>query len=321
MSELPIFSKALEFSESVYVEATSSLLGTMANWALLGILWVQTYLYYVAFSKDRRVLKFIVFAQLLLETIQTVMLTHDMIQAFAMVYTGLDVLNDLGTKWLSIPLLIGLIASITQGFYCYRVGVLTRSKCAVVLISMLSLGQLAAAISLTIQLKRDIVSTTLLSQNTSLAAISIWGGCSLACDIAIAAIMSYYLRKQDTGFGKTHNMIARLIRLSIETGCVTALSVGALLILVSLPGHPPYYIAAASIVAKTYSNAMMAVLNSRVKPVSNSPEVGTPVWNESVQPIASIRSTGTSLGFVFHRDSEMSDFSSYCVSTPVMYGD
>ena len=31
---------------------------------------------------------------------------------------------------------------------------------------------------------------------------------------------------------------------------ILALSVGALLVLVSLPGHPPYYIAAASIVAK-----------------------------------------------------------------------
>lgn len=29
-----------------------------------------------------------------------------------------------------------VVASINQGFYCYRVGVLTKSKCAVVLISM-----------------------------------------------------------------------------------------------------------------------------------------------------------------------------------------
>lgn len=123
--------------------------------------------------------------------------------------------------------------------------------------------------------------------------------------------------------------------LSIETGCITgqyiysahahtvyvakyqrilALSVGALVVLVSLPGHPPYYIAAASMVAKTYSNSMMAVLNNRVKPVSNEPEFGAPVWNESVQPIISFSLTGSSDGLAFRRVSGMSGFSSYCIS-------
>ncbi len=58
---------------------------------------------------------------------------------------------------------------------------------------------------------------------------------------------------------------------------MAALSTGFVLILVYLPGHPPYYAAAASIEAKIYSNSMMAMLNSRIKPVSNAlaPETGT----------------------------------------------
>ena len=36
-----------------------------------------------------------------------------------------------------------LVASITQGFYCFRVGILTRSKCAVALISLVrEIGQI-----------------------------------------------------------------------------------------------------------------------------------------------------------------------------------
>ena len=99
---------------------------------------------------------------------------------------------------------------------------------------------------------------------------------------------------------------------------ILALSVGALLVLVSLPGHPPYYIAAASIVAKIYSNAMMANLNSRIKPVSNILEFGAPTWNESVQPISSFSLTGTSDVMVFHRDSGMSELGSYCISNNVL---
>ena len=65
-------------------------------------------LYYVAFPEDRIILRFIVIVQLLLETIQTVMLTHDIFEYFTLVYTNPNVLNEIGTLWLSIPLLIGL---------------------------------------------------------------------------------------------------------------------------------------------------------------------------------------------------------------------
>ena len=74
--------------------------------------------------------------------------------------------------------------------------------------------------------------------------------------------------------------------------------------LVSLPGHPPYYVAVSSIVAKAYSNSMLAVLNSRVKVVSNESGFSAPSWNELVQPTGSISSVERERGIVFQRDSE-----------------
>ncbi len=75
-----------------------------------------------------------------------------------------------------------------------------------------------------------------------------------------------------------------------KSGYISALWAAVLLLLVYLPGHPPYYQVAASIAAKTYSNAMMAVLNSRVKAASNEPMYGVPLWNESLKT-AGINST------------------------------
>ena len=80
-----------------------------------------------------------------------------------------------------------------------------------------------------------------------------------------------------------------------------ALSAGAILILLYLPGHPPYCELPASIAAKTYSNSMMAFLNSRIKPVSNTP-FETPVWNESVGRISS---TVGDEGIIFRGETEM----------------
>ena len=123
----------------------------------------------------------------------------------------------------------------------------------------------------------------------------------------------------------------RLTKLSIETGCVTgqlfhyfthigyiaeyqrmsALSAGVVLLLVYLPGHQPYYAAAASIEAKIYSNSMMAMLNSRIKPVSNASPSAAPLWNESVESIKSIHwIAGTQPTYEFRRNSEISISSS-----------
>ena len=56
---------------------------------------------------------------------------------------------------------------------------------------------------------------------------------------------------------------------------------GISLALVYLPGHPPYYQIAALILAKTYSNSMIAALNSRVKVVANRHAAALPAWNEA----------------------------------------
>ena len=93
----------------------------------------------------------------------------------------------------------------------------------------------------------------------------------------------------------------------------------ALLVLVYLPGHPPFYALASPNAAKLYANSLMAMLNSRVKLISlNAHSVGPPIWNESFRAAESFSSTERAQGIVFHRergtDSDCS-FSSFPGST------
>lgn len=76
------------------------------------------------------------------------------------------------------------------------------------------------------------------------------------------------------------------------------------LILLYLPSHPPYYQAAVSTVAKTYSNSILAVLNSRVKVVANFTTSGSSLWNEVGDPAGSIHLARRSQGLMFHREGE-----------------
>ena len=55
-----------------------------------------------------------------------------------------------------------------------------------------------------------------------------------------------------------------------------------------IPGTP-YYEVTIVILAKTYSNSMIAALNSRVKAVSNYPSGFPPSWNEAAQTKESLQ--------------------------------
>ena len=67
-------------------------------------------LYYTAFPNDRRILKSIVFTMLLLETVQTVVLSQDTIRDFIIGFTDPSAFNAIDKAWFSIPLMTGMSA-------------------------------------------------------------------------------------------------------------------------------------------------------------------------------------------------------------------
>ena len=67
-----------------------------------------------------------------------------------------------------------------------------------------------------------------------------------------------------------------------------------------IPGNPPYYRVIIIIMAKLYSNSMIAALNSRMKVVSNSPSSFPPSWNESAMGTECLQGRSTQ-GIAFIR--------------------
>ncbi len=72
-----------------------------------------------------------------------------------------------------------------------------------------------------------------------------------------------------------------------------------------IPDIPPYYQTGVLILAKMYSNSMIAALNSRIKVISNSPSDFPPSWNESAKPTEARQVTST-LELAFRRDESVS---------------
>ncbi|KAF8970459.1 hypothetical protein BDZ97DRAFT_1791532 [Flammula alnicola] len=237
--------------------------------------------YCAAFPKDRFLLKTVIYAVYMLESAQTLLLSVDAFKMFAIGFgnsTSFAKL-DLHSGWFSIPIMSGIIACFSQGFYTYRIFVVSQSRYIPGVILLLSLFQLGGAIAIGLQAKR-----------APLIAGGIWAGGSAACDIMIAACMTYYLRRRDTGFKKTRDILTKIIVLTIETGTVTATLAIIVMVLAILPDHLLYWVLFVMVLGKVYSNSMMVALNSRMKVFPNA---SRPVWNEDRTLFPSARHEGT----------------------------
>ncbi|TFK33881.1 hypothetical protein BDQ12DRAFT_657512 [Crucibulum laeve] len=239
------------------------ILGYILNWGLYGVLSTQVYLYYIAFPNDRLYAKALVYGTYTLETLQSILIAHDAFKTFGQGFGNFDVLNSIQFLWLTIPVIGGIATCLVQFFYAYRISVLSQTKLMAIIISVMSIGQWVAAILAGVFAVKAGTLTKLDSAAVRTAQ-GVWGGLSAACDITIAACMSYELSRRGTGFRSTQALLIRILRLVVGTGILTALMDIVNLILFNGISHTAYFIVPGAILGKLYTNSMMVILNSRL---------------------------------------------------------
>ncbi|KAF9062531.1 hypothetical protein BDP27DRAFT_1336480 [Rhodocollybia butyracea] len=237
----------------------------LLHWGLFGTLSVQTYLYYLAFPNDRRTVKCIVYGIFIIEVVQTILVTHDAFSIFGYGFGNFDSLTNVHLDWFTVPVMSGVVAFAGQAFYAYRIGILSRSKMVPSLILLVSLvSSVAAFMTGVYSFQIGNVITLAQSSKTSIV-VGIWCGAAALGDIAIAVCMTYYLSHRDSGYSSTHSIVAKYIRLTIETGSVTALiALLNVILFFAFPGKG-YYGTPALLMPKLYANTVLVVLNARMK--------------------------------------------------------
>jgi len=239
------------------------LIGYILNFMLYGTLSVQVYMYYLAFPKDTPVAKALVSLLYAVETTQTILIIHDAFATYAKGFMNLEALNNVGLNWLSVPVMSGIVSCSVQLFFAYRIWVLSRSIFVVAIVVLIALTQCGAALAAGGQ--AFIIGNFADLQTEAFVSTSIWLAGSALCDVIIAAAMTYYLSTRTTGFRATNVLISRLIRMTVETGTITA-TVATLDVTLFLSfRHANYHTVPALILAKLYSNTCLAVLNSRFR--------------------------------------------------------
>ncbi|KAI0293481.1 hypothetical protein B0F90DRAFT_1399316 [Multifurca ochricompacta] len=109
------------------VKVTAPILfGPMINWALYGVLCVQTYVYSYNFPEDRRIVKFLAYFVFLLETVQTALTGADIYYWFMVGFGDLEGLRNSRFSPIDTPTMDAFISLIVQAFFCYRIWTLNK---------------------------------------------------------------------------------------------------------------------------------------------------------------------------------------------------
>ncbi|KAI0762270.1 hypothetical protein C8Q74DRAFT_139542 [Fomes fomentarius] len=242
------------------------LYGCMTSWLIFGISIVQLYIYYISFPNDRVWMKALVYWVFFLDI-------------FLSVVAGAMGWHILGAGWGRATNLIqpgwtfsaigagdGIIATTVQLFYAWRIWVLTKWRILPGIISVIALAQLCATLSIAAGIAnlQDVAGLLPFFPRTI-----IWLAGGATADILIAVAMVYLLttaKKNSHALKSSDRAINRLIRLSVETGSISAAC--AIIELGFFLGptteNTNLHLFFALILGKVYSNTMMTSLNSRV---------------------------------------------------------
>ncbi|KAG7444391.1 uncharacterized protein BT62DRAFT_240290 [Guyanagaster necrorhizus] len=260
-------SDSSEILANVEVLTAALFFGNLFNWGLFGCLVVQIYFYYLNYSTDGPAVRGVVAFALVLEIVQTILVTHDAFITFCSQWGTPSALLQVGYIWLTLPIFGSLMSFIAQSFYAWRLHLLAKTRWLPAIIILISLTQLIAgivtgAIVIGINDVRDL--------HKSFKAASVWLAGTALCDIIIAMSMVIFLTRSKTGFHRTDVLLTRIIVVTIETGFASAIVALVDMILFLTFRDENWHLCTAMMLSKLYANSLLVVLNSRKRIITQA---------------------------------------------------
>ncbi|KAJ7302289.1 hypothetical protein DFH08DRAFT_75643 [Mycena albidolilacea] len=149
-----------------------------------------------------------------------------------------------------------------QGFFLHRVWRFSKNLPLALFLAAACLTTGVIDIIMAVQTVSNLSLNTILSHEFSAEVISVFA-VGAAVDLAIAAILCWYLARELTIFDRMNNLVARLIQYTVATGLITSLlALGCLIAYVAAPDGL-IFMAMHFSLGRMYTNALLATLNSR----------------------------------------------------------
>ncbi|KAN0074482.1 hypothetical protein V8E55_011894 [Tylopilus felleus] len=236
------------------------LIGVFLNTMLYGALVVQIYIYFQTFKKDAWWIKMFVLYLLFCETLNTGFDIGMMYEPLIVRYCTPQAVTIAPIMLSADPLLTVMISSPVQLFIAWRVKVMSKSSIIPGIISFFAITSFIGGIAVT-------VSVTIINEYARFhqfdGAVITWLASSAVADIVITTSLVYSLMRQRTGFAATDDLINKVIRMTVQTGLITAVSATLdVTLFLAVKGTTINYIWDFAL-SKLYSNSLLSTLNAR----------------------------------------------------------
>jgi len=246
--------------------------GVIWNWFLLGMLFLQLYIYTLRRRKDRVYIKALVTLIIAMDLTETGLSTHGAYQVLVQFWGMEDITIHAPKTFILLPMWDALIASFVQSFFAWRIWVMgsrTYRKFLAPFIFILALLQSAGALVATVLEEGQDNQLSLSKVNKGYL---IWLVTNVIVDVVIAATMITILRdaKSASHFSNTQTILSKLMRQVVTTGAITATIVSITLGLFVHKNMNNFFATPGYILGKLYSNSLIANLNARPDEIDKS---------------------------------------------------
>ncbi|KIJ29746.1 hypothetical protein M422DRAFT_268779 [Sphaerobolus stellatus SS14] len=256
------------------------LIGAWLNAILYGILVLQIFMYLQTFKKEATWMRYFVLYLLVVETLNTGfnlgIVYEPLVQRYGTERATTRVPVMLETE----PIMTVLIASPVQLFIAWRIKIISGSRRMAALISFFAIASFAGGIVGTVE---SAIKTDYSQLQEFKGAVITWLIAAAAADILITGTLVYSLHKRKTGNSYSDAMVNRIIRLTLQTGALTALFATADVVLFLAVPHTTLNFIWDFPLCKLYTNALLSTLNARAgwsnlngQPHPNNVLFGTP---------------------------------------------
>jgi len=270
------------------------LVGLIVSTTLFGLTSLQTYLYFVNYTKDRAAFKWLVGLLWMLDFVHTLFISHSAYYFLVQQYGNPQALKE-GVWSIIMEVAVTTVMTVlVHGFLANRIYRLSHgnwilTSCVVIL----ALGHAALGIASTIRLFQINLFSRLPEVLGVLSATLI---AMAVNDVLITVALCYYLRKTQSTLNGTHDVIRLLIVYTIETGLLTSIFVTIDAVCVLTMPRNWIFIGLEVCVAKLYANSLLTILNSRRSVRKNFGNVSiTPARSVSTSELPTAFASGSML--------------------------
>ncbi|KAJ6573542.1 hypothetical protein DFH09DRAFT_1312243 [Mycena vulgaris] len=275
------------------------LIGAVLNMMLYGIMSIQMFAYYQRYMSDSAWLRYLMLYLFIVETGNVVVQVGIIYEPLIIQY-GQEVALRIAPKLLpGDSILIAIVSGPIQLFTAWRISVITGSFIVPALIALLSLASMSGGILVSVMVAMHPEFQQFQNITTE---VIIWLVLSAACDVVIAIAMTHALYTRRTGFGAVDGQINRIVRLSVETGAITAITALVdVLLFILFPKTLVNFIVDFPL-SNLYTCSMLAMLNSRprrkvgdTEHAYTAPQIIARTHQSQIQPQPSFNKTKSKL--------------------------